>query len=477
MNFEIKKNAPMSPEAWITLRGATAWIGTLLFSVLALAAIQGGTLLDPLPENSTTQFGYTAVAMGDINGDGIPELAVGAPFQDGDFVSVNMGFGKPQNVGKVFLLDGATLAVLNTLNDPDFQLIQPDHFGGLLGNALAVVPDLNGDGVSDIIAGVPHHIVDRDTRNPVINAGKALVFSGKDAALLLTLTDPAPQEDGKMGTAVAGLGDVDADGTPDMVVGVPGEDLGDEDDGVSNVGLAYVFSGKTGQVIRTLNHPDGDQAPGAAFGAAVANTGDIDQDGVSDILIGAPGQGHVFVFSGRTGAMLFDIASPTADALPSFGTAVSGGKDFDRDGKPDFVIGAPLQKNLRGAAYIFSGSTGTLLSSLRPRPAQAYSRFGAFVLASDDVTGDRRSDVIVSAPDQNVSGITHAGEVFIFDGRGRLTQSLTSASPQTHTHFGSAVTAADFDRDGIATPVVGTPDQDANLDSTDHLQIGQIEIQ
>ena len=175
--------------------------------------------------------------------------------------------------------------------------------------------------------------------------------------------------------------------------------------------------------------------------------------------------------------MLFDISSPTADALPSFGTAVSGGKDFDRDGKPDFVIGAPLQKNLRGAAYIFSGSTGTLLSRLRPRPAQAYSRFGAFVVASDDVTGDRRSDVIVSAPDQNVSGITHAGEVFIFDGRGRLTQSLTSASPQTHTHFGSAVTAADFDRDGIATPVVGTPDQDANLDSTDHLQIGQIEIQ
>lgn len=476
MNFQIHKS-PRSSATWVACCGAMAWIGTLLFSVLPLTSASGTTLVDPLPENSTTQFGYTAVAMGDLNGDGIPDLAVGAPFQDGDFVSVNMGFGKPQNVGKVFLLDGATLAVLNTLNDPDFELIQPDHFGGLLGNSLAAVADLNADGVADVVAGVPHHIVDRDTKNPVINAGKALVFSGKDGALLFVLTDPAPQEDGKMGTAVAGLGDVDADGTPDMAVGVPGEDLGDEEEGVSNVGLVYVFSGKTGQVIRTLNHPDGDQAAGAAFGAALANAGDIDQDGASDLLVGAPGQGHVFVFSGRTGLLLFNIASPTADALPSFGAAVAGGKDFNRDGKPDFVIGAPLQKNLRGAAYIFSGSTGTLLRNLKPRPAQGFSRFGASVFASDDVTGDRRANVIVSAPDQNVSGVPHAGQVFVFDGQGKLVQSVTSAAPQTHAHFGSSLTAADFDGNGVSTLVVGTPDQDANVDSRDHLQIGQIEIQ
>lgn len=476
MNSQINKST-RSPEAWVALCSVMAWVATLLFSVLPLAATQGATLVDPLPENSTTQFGYTVAAIGDLNGDAIPDLAVGAPFQDGDFVSVNMGFGKPQNVGKVFLLDGATLSVLNTLNDPDFELIQPDHFGGLLGNSLATAGDLNADGVTDIVAGVPHHIVDRDTKDPVINAGKALVFSGKDGALLFVLTDPAPQEDGKMGTAVTGLGDVDADGTPDMAVGVPGEDLGDEEEGVSNVGLVYVFSGKTGDIIRTLNHPDGDQAAGAALGAALANAGDVDQDGVSDILVGAPGQGHVFVFSGRTGGLLFNIASPTIDALPSFGAAVSGGKDFDRDGKPDFVIGAPLQKNLRGAAYIFSGSTGTLLRNLRPRPAQAFSRFGACVFASDDVTGDRRADVVVSAPDQNVSGVLHAGEVFVFDGRGKLLQSVTSAAPQTHAHFGSALTAADFDGDGVATLVVGTPDEDANLGAGDHLQIGQIEIQ
>ncbi|HEY1583791.1 MAG TPA: integrin alpha [Chthoniobacterales bacterium] len=476
MNVRIERASGLPTNSWIKLRRAAGWIGALPFLAMAAGSVYGTTVLDPLPEKSTTQFGYAAVAIGDVNGDGVPDLAVGAPFQDGDFVSNDAGYGKPQNVGKVFILDGANLSLLNTLNDPQFEKIQPDHFGGLLGNSLAAVADLNGDGVAEIVAGVPHHIVNPHATNEVINGGEVFVFSGKDGAVLFTLLDPAPQEDGKMGAAVAGLGDVDGDGFADMVVGVPGEDLGDEEDGVSNVGLAYVFSGKSGQVIRTLSNPDA-TAAGAAFGSAVANAGDVDRDGVTDILVGAPGAGHVFVFSGKTGTVLFDIASPVTDDLASFGSAVSGGKDFNRDGKPDFVVGAPLQKNLRGAAYIFSGSNGALLRSLRARPGQDYSKFGASVLATDDVTGDRQPDVLVGAPDRNVSGVNHAGEVFVFDGRGKLSQSLTSANPQSDAHYGATLTEADFDRNGVATAVVGTPDADANLDATDHLQIGQIEIQ
>ena len=166
--------------------------------------------------------------------------------------------------------------------------------------------------------------------------------------MLFTLTDPTAEEDGKMGVAVAGLGDVDADGVPDLLVGVPGKDIGGEG-GLSNVGLAYVFSGKAGRVIRTLNHPlEGGSEAGAAFGSAVANAGDIDKDGVTDILIGAPGEGHAFVFSGKTGNLIFTIVSPFNETLHSFGAAVAGGKDFNHDGKPDLVIGSPLR---RGAAW------------------------------------------------------------------------------------------------------------------------------
>jgi hypothetical protein len=452
-------------------------------AILLLATeASASTLLDPLPENSTTRFGQTLVSLGDINGDGIPDLAVAAPFQDGDFVSSQTAYGKPQNVGKIFIVDGATLTILDELNDPEFELVQIQHFGGQLGSSMAVVADLNGDGVADLIAGVPHHITDPDTDTAIINAGKALVFSGKDGAVLFTLTDPTAEEDGKMGTAVAGLGDVDADGVPDLLLGVPGKDIGGED-GLSNVGLAYVFSGKTGQVIRTLNHPSlGGAEAGAAFGSAVANAGDINGDGVTDILIGAPGDGHVFVFSGKTGDLIFTIVSPVEDSLPSFGAAVAGGKDFNRDRKPDFVVGAPLQAGLRGAAYIFNGSDGSLQRSLVPATRQPFAKFGASLIVSDDLTGDHRPDVAVGAPGQNVNGLLQAGTITVFDGRrGRVAQTLTSATPQARALFGAGLGAADFNGDRVSTVVAGMPNVDAVIDSgmgpVAHLEIGQIEIQ
>ena len=94
----------------------------------------------------------------------MPDYAVGAPYQDGDFVSTATGFGLPQNVGKVFVIDGATSATLSEMNDPEFELIQDQHFGGQLGWSLSVSADINGDGVADVIAGVPHHISNPNTQ-------------------------------------------------------------------------------------------------------------------------------------------------------------------------------------------------------------------------------------------------------------------------------------------------------------------------
>jgi hypothetical protein len=117
-----------------------------------------------------------------------------------------MGFGLRANVGKVFVIDGATLAVLSVMNDPDFELIQPQHFGGQLGAVISVSPDFNGDGVADLIAGVPQYIVDPESKTiKAILGGKAVVFSGKDGALLFTLNDPTAEEDGRCGAAVAAL--------------------------------------------------------------------------------------------------------------------------------------------------------------------------------------------------------------------------------------------------------------------------------
>jgi hypothetical protein len=231
-------------------------------------------------------------------------------------------------------------------------------------------------------------------------------------------------------------------------------------------------------LLRTLNDPPrgGDEA-GAAFGSALANAGDVDSDGVSDIVVGAPGEGRVYVFSGKTGNLLYSIISPTVDAIPSFGAAVAGGQDFNRDRKPDIVIGAPLLGHSRGAAYIYNGTNGTLIRALKSPAPQLYAKFGVSVYASTDLTGDKRGDVIVGASGQKVNGLDGAGEVFVYNGvNGKLFKTLVSTNPQAHAGFGLGLTSAVFPGSRTATPVIGVPYQDTVIDSLTHLQIGQIEF-
>lgn len=466
------------PGRFVTRLFAPRVILAVVLPGLCVSAVWGTTLLDPKPEHSTTHFGYCIAVVGDIDGDGVPDLAVGAPFQDGDFDSSTVGFGPPQNVGKIFIISGATLGEITRLNDPQFEMVQDLKFGGQFGSSIAAVGDVNGDAVPDILVGVPHHIVPGDDENE-INAGRAFFFSGKDGTLLFTLDDPAPEEGARFGFAVAGLGDVNGDQVPDLLVGVPKKDVSED---LPDVGTAYIFSGRDGSLIRSLNPPSqgGSEANGR-FGEAVANAGDVGHDGVSDILIGTPGGSRAFVFSGATGTLIFTITSPAPERLPSFGFAVAGGRDLNGDGAPDFAIGAPLQNSLKGAAYIFNGSDGTLQRRLRT-PSQQFSRFGAAITLSLDVTGDGKSDVLVGAPDQTVNGLLNAGEAFIFSGaNGKLFRSITSAAPKAFAGFGSVVTTADFNSDGVLETVVGTPNEDADLDENGdvvtHLQIGQIEVQ
>lgn len=119
-----------------------------------VTAVRASTLLDPRPENSSTLFGHAVAVIGDVDRDGVPDIAIRAPFQDGDFPGAP-SFGAPQNVGKVWIVSGRTLRVIRQLNDPEFQMVQPQKFGGQFGSSIAAARDINGDGVADILVGVP----------------------------------------------------------------------------------------------------------------------------------------------------------------------------------------------------------------------------------------------------------------------------------------------------------------------------------
>jgi hypothetical protein len=469
---KTKNEIKFSPNRIIPHFGAPLVIVALIVSGVLITAVRAATLQDVQPEASTTRFGQSIAVIPDITGDGIPDIIVGGPFHDSEFSSTN-GFGPPQDVGRVFLINGATLGEIAELNDPFFQ--QPldfPKFGGFFAFSVAALGDINHDGVPDVLVGVPHH---SNFAADHINAGEAFVFSGADHSILFTLVDPNEDEGNRFGYAVAALGDVNGDGVPDMAIASPKLNASDT---LPDVGAVYIFSGANGSLIRQLNSPN--QTLSGRFGSALANAGDVNHDGVSDLIVGAPGESKAYVFSGATGALLFTMATPAApnaNKIPSFGDAVAGGVDLNGDGIPDFVIGAPNEKSLQGAAYVFSGSNGTLMSSLRG-PRQAFAKFGTSVAVSPDVTGDGRPDILVGAPDVTVSGLQNAGEVLIFKANGRLSQTLTSEQPTAYAGFGYAVTTGNFGS-GNKT-VVGVPFEDVNIivngDVQTHLQLGQIEI-
>ena len=163
--------------------------------------------------------------------------------------------------------------------------------------AVAGIGDVNGDGAPDLLVGAPFQILGGN-----LNQGRAFVFSGADRSLLLTLDHPAPQGLALFGSAVAGAGDVNRDGRPDLLVGAPGQRVG----GRADQGQAYVLSGADGRLLLTVDNPT-PQAD-AVFGAALAGAGDVNGDGLPDLLVGAPEQDE----GGPTGARPSSSAVPMA---------------------------------------------------------------------------------------------------------------------------------------------------------------------
>jgi FG-GAP repeat len=162
-------------------------------------------------------------------------------------------------------------------------------------------------------------------------------------------TPPGDSAGDQFGWSVAGAGDVNKDGYADVVVGARFDDNKGK-----NSGSARVFSGKDGKVLYTF---DGDRAYDQ-FGAAVAGAGDVDRDGYADLLIGMPyaSYGGARVLSGKTGAVLQTFRGD--GALDYFGWSVAAVGDVNKDGRVDFVVGAPYDDNNGGA----SGSARVLSS-------------------------------------------------------------------------------------------------------------------
>jgi hypothetical protein len=356
-----------------------------------------GTLIRELESPNPTaggRFGCSVSGAGDVDGDGDDDVLAGAYFEDGG----------ASNSGRAYVFSGATGALLRTLQSPNAET------GGSFGSAVSGIGDVNNDAVGDLVIGA------YGEGGPAPPFGNVYVFSGKDGALLHTLRSPDTLSYGQFGKSVSGAGDVNSDGSPDIIIGARWEEVG-----ATEAGRSYVFSGLTGTVLQTLVSPN--PVAGGEFGSAVSGAGDVDDDGYDDVIVGAVYEdaasqrvGRAYVFSGQGGSLVLSLQSPSTQTYPSplFGCSVSGAGDVDGDGHGDVIVGAQGENDPSdgdGRAYVFSGRTGGLLYILR-HPESWGGYFGASVAGCGDTNGNGSPEVIVGAPEAgSVRGRTH---VFTF---------------------------------------------------------------
>lgn len=268
---------------------------------------------------------------------------------------------------------------------------------GEFGRAVMGVPDVNGDGGGDIIVGAW-----QESKPGYEKSGKAYVVSGADGSFIHTLLSGNPEDLSRFGYSVAGVQDVDGDGYHDFIVGAPYEDPGGSPD---NAGRAYVYSGHSGSILYTLASPN--EENGGEFGYAVGSLSDINGDGRGDLVVGAPSEdpgsspsnaGRVYIFSGSDASLLMTLISPMEEISGKLGAAVASVPDIDGDGIEDIVVGSDeMGLSSPGRAHIFSGGSGNLIHTLASSLTDDGSYFGRALAGMPDMNGDSRGDIIVGA--------------------------------------------------------------------------------
>ena len=411
----------------------------VIFNVSALDGTNGFRIngIDPYDRS-----GVSVSAAGDFNGDGFDDVMIGA---------AGAGSGGTVASGETYIIFGkatsfpATGVDLSSLDGYNGFVIDGLSTGDYSGRSVGNAGDLNGDGFDDVIIGAPL----ADERGQVDTGGAYVVFGAQGPFSRLNVDSLNGQNGFRLagsavgdytGASVSGAGDFNGDGFADVIVGAPNADANGNTDG----GVSYVVFGAAGGFpavinLADLNGVNGFKLTGAQYdfsGSAVGGAGDINGDGLADLIVGAPFSGEeevsagaAYVVFGQSSRLVSDVNLLALDGTSgfqiaggdeggAFGGAVSGASDVNGDGFADLIVGSPYggesTDRQRGAAYVIFGASSFSptfnLAKLNGRNgfvikgAENDDLAGASVSSAGDINGDGVADLIVGAPGAEVDG-------------------------------------------------------------------------
>jgi len=432
----------------------------------------------------TNRLGHSVSGAGDVDGDGLADVIIGAP---GDPQVFDTGHGVI-----VFGKADTDPVAQDALGSRGF-LIAGETLGDYAGRSVSGAGDVNGDGLSDLIIGAGWN-------SPAIaaNAGRSYVVWGKGDGATVDLGEFGDQGfaiDGesqldRSGWTVSGAGDVNGDGMADVLVGAP---LANPEGNIvgGDYGIGYVVFGKAdSDTVDLEEQGDGgfeirgvgmDDRVGTGVGAA----GDINGDGLADLVLGAPFAGTELQHSGF-GYVVFGKADPSPVQLSlmdgfrmrghqrsNTGMVVGGAGDVNGDGVDDVILGAPgVSDDERGSgrAYVVFGSADASFVDLREAGdwgfvidgAVAFDSTGTGVAIAGDVNGDGMADLLVGAP--SVDSEEPGGAYLVYGKSDTAAVDLSALGAGGYSLVGesggdqaghSVAGAGDVNGDGLADIVIG----------------------
>lgn len=406
---------------------------------------------------ANSRFGTSVSTAGDVNGDGYSDVIAGSPDYFLSAGRASLFFGSNSGVSAV----------------PDWTF-ETANLGEQLGYSVSTAGDVNGDGYGDVIVGSPNY------GNGETNEGRALVFHGSSTGLPVTPNwiNESNQISANYGNSVFTAGDINGDGFSDVIVGAKSYDNGETDEG-----SASVYNGSASGLSATSNWSAASGQTGSLFGFSVSSAGDVNGDGYSDVLIGAPAfdngqtdEGKLFAYYGSSSGLpaISDYSVIEGNqAGAQLGASVSSAGDVNGDGYSDILIGVPFfdqGQSDEGLVYMIYGTPEGLELGVgwSAQSNQAGALFGYEAATAGDVNGDGYSDIIIGAYGYD-NGQSNEGSAFLWYGSSSglgangtpLNADWTAESNQANANFGESVsTAGDVNGDGYSDVIIGAPAYD-----------------